>query len=120
MDNFLPAMLFTHIPRELIHSYIYRINFSICFLFFYQKKTMSDNGDNSNHEQLFSLAGHTVRKTRTRLLPETTRACLYLKSWISNDLGQDNDKNAEGINIDSESLVENDDSLIDWIEFLDE
>ena len=51
---------------------------------------------------------------------QTTRACLCLKSWISNDLGQGNDKNADGINIDSESSVEGDNSLIDWIEFLDE
>jgi hypothetical protein len=37
-------------------------------------------------EQAFSIAGHTITKTRNRLLPETARACLCMKSWISNNL----------------------------------
>jgi len=37
-------------------------------------------------EQAFSIAGHTITKTRNRLLPETARACLCTKSWISNNL----------------------------------
>jgi hypothetical protein len=34
-------------------------------------------------EQMFSVAGNAVTKTRNRLLPETTRACLCVKSWGS-------------------------------------
>ncbi|CAG8578779.1 12977_t:CDS:2, partial [Racocetra persica] len=34
-------------------------------------------------EQEFSLAGLTISKTRTRLLPETARASLCLKDWIT-------------------------------------
>jgi hypothetical protein len=37
-------------------------------------------------EQVFSIAGHTITKTRNRLLPETARASLCMKSWISNNL----------------------------------
>jgi hypothetical protein len=37
-------------------------------------------------EQAFSVAGNTITKTRNRLLPETARACLCMKSWLSNDL----------------------------------
>ena len=37
-------------------------------------------------EQAFSIAGNTITKTRNRLLPETARACLCVKSWISNNL----------------------------------
>ena len=38
-------------------------------------------------EQAFSVAGNTISKTRNRLLPETARACLCLKSWITNKIG---------------------------------
>jgi len=34
-------------------------------------------------EQAFSVAGNTNSKTRNCLLPETARACLCLKSWIT-------------------------------------
>src|SRR5277367_832011 len=34
-------------------------------------------------EQAFSVAGNTITKTRNRLLPETARACLCVKSWLS-------------------------------------
>lgn len=37
-------------------------------------------------EQAFSVAGNTITKTRNRLLPETARACLCMKSWLSNDI----------------------------------
>jgi hypothetical protein len=37
-------------------------------------------------EQAFSVAGNTITKTRNRLLPETVRACLCMKSWLSNNL----------------------------------
>ncbi|CAB5386899.1 unnamed protein product [Rhizophagus irregularis] len=37
-------------------------------------------------EQIFSIAGHTITKTRNKLLPETARASLCMKSWISNNL----------------------------------
>jgi len=37
-------------------------------------------------KQAFSVAGNTITKTRNRLLPETARACLCMKSWLSNDL----------------------------------
>lgn len=37
-------------------------------------------------EQVFSIAGHTITKTRNRLLPETARASLCMKSWLSNNL----------------------------------
>lgn len=37
-------------------------------------------------EQVFSIAGHTITKTRNRLLPETARASLCTKSWITNNL----------------------------------
>jgi len=37
-------------------------------------------------EHAFSIAGNTITKTRNRLLPETARACLCVKSWIDNDL----------------------------------
>jgi len=33
-------------------------------------------------EQLFSLANHTIRKTRSRLHPQTARASICLKSWL--------------------------------------
>jgi hypothetical protein len=39
-------------------------------------------------EQAFSVAGNTVTRTRNRLLPETTRACLCMKSWIVNKIGE--------------------------------
>lgn len=37
-------------------------------------------------EQAFSIAGNVITKTRNRLLPETARACLCVKSWIDNNL----------------------------------
>ncbi len=37
-------------------------------------------------EQAFSVAGNVISKTRNRLLPETARACLCMKSWITNKL----------------------------------
>ena len=37
-------------------------------------------------EQAFLVAGNTITKTRNRLLPETARACLCIKSWINNKL----------------------------------
>jgi hypothetical protein len=37
-------------------------------------------------EQAFSVAGNTISKTRNRLLPETARACLCMKSWIINKI----------------------------------
>lgn len=38
-------------------------------------------------EEAFSIAGNTISKTRNRLSPETARACLCLKSWIINKIG---------------------------------
>ena len=38
-------------------------------------------------EQAFSVAGNTISKTRNCLLPETARACLCMKSWITNNIG---------------------------------
>ncbi len=37
-------------------------------------------------EQAFSIAGHTITKTRNCLLSEIARAYLCMKSWISNNL----------------------------------
>ncbi len=37
-------------------------------------------------EQAFSIAGNVITKNRNRLLPEMTRACLCVKSWIDNNL----------------------------------
>ena len=37
-------------------------------------------------ERAFSIAGNTITKTRNRLLAETARACLCVKSWMDNDL----------------------------------
>lgn len=37
-------------------------------------------------EQAFSIARNTITKTRNRLLPETARACLCVKSWMDKDL----------------------------------
>ena len=67
---------------------------------------------------MFSLAGHTIRKTRTRLQPETTRACICLKNWIKNDLGLSDNKDVGEINIDNDLVVEKDD--IDCLIYLDE
>jgi len=39
-------------------------------------------------EQAFSVACNVISKTRNRLLPETARACLCMKSWITNKLGE--------------------------------
>jgi hypothetical protein len=38
-------------------------------------------------EEAFSIAGNTISKTRNRLSSETARACLCLKSWIINKIG---------------------------------
>ena len=37
-------------------------------------------------EQAFSIAGNAITKTRNRLLPETARACLCVKSWMDKGL----------------------------------
>jgi len=37
-------------------------------------------------EHAFSIAGNTITKTRNRLLAETARACLCVKSWLDNNL----------------------------------
>jgi len=37
-------------------------------------------------EGAFSIAGNAITKTRNRLAPETTRACLCVKSWMDNGL----------------------------------
>jgi len=37
-------------------------------------------------EQMFSVAGNTITKTRNRLKPETACATLCLKSWIENGI----------------------------------
>jgi hypothetical protein len=37
-------------------------------------------------ESAFSIAGNAITKTRNRLAPETTRACLCVKSWMDNGL----------------------------------
>lgn len=37
-------------------------------------------------EQAFSIARNTITKTRNRLLPETARACLCVKSWMDKNL----------------------------------
>lgn len=37
-------------------------------------------------ESAFSIAGNAITKTRNRLLPETTRACLCVKSWMDKGL----------------------------------
>jgi hypothetical protein len=41
-------------------------------------------------EQAFSIAGLTISKVRNRLNPETARALLCLKSWITEKIGEDN------------------------------
>lgn len=38
----------------------------------------------------FSVAGNTITKTRNRLQPETARASLCAKSWIDNNVGENN------------------------------
>lgn len=38
-------------------------------------------------ERMFSMAGHTISKTRNRIHPETARASLCVKSWILNGIG---------------------------------
>ena len=37
-------------------------------------------------EQLFSIAGQLLCKSRNRLSGDTVRACLCLQSWISKDI----------------------------------
>ena len=37
-------------------------------------------------EQAFSIAGNVITKNRNRLLPETSRACLCVKSWMDKNL----------------------------------
>ena len=37
-------------------------------------------------EQLFSIAGKQITPTRNRLNPDTTRACLCLKSWLEQEI----------------------------------
>ena len=36
--------------------------------------------------QAFSIAGNTITKTQSRLLPETARASLCVKSWLDKGL----------------------------------
>lgn len=36
-------------------------------------------------EQFFSVAGKQITQTRNRLHPDTTRACLCLKSWLEQE-----------------------------------
>ena len=43
-------------------------------------------------EQAFSVAGHTITKTRNRLDSKTVRASLCAKSWIENDIGEQEEK----------------------------
>ena len=38
------------------------------------------------YEQLFSVAGKQITQTRNRLHPDTTRACLCLKSWLEQEI----------------------------------
>jgi hypothetical protein len=82
------------------------------------KDYLSIQGTSVPSEQLFSLAGHAIRKTRTRLHPETTRACLCLKNWVGNSLGLGNNNVGE-INIDNDLVIEKDDN-IDCLIYLDE
>jgi hypothetical protein len=44
-------------------------------------------------EQTFSVAGNTITRTRNRLNPETTCAILCLKSWIENEIIEQEIKN---------------------------
>lgn len=37
-------------------------------------------------EQLFSIAGKQITQTRNRLHPDTTQACLCLKSWLEQEI----------------------------------
>ena len=37
-------------------------------------------------EQLFSIAGKQITQTRNKLNPDTTRACLCLKSWLEQEI----------------------------------
>ena len=37
-------------------------------------------------EQLFSIAGKQITQTRNKLHPDTTRACLCLKSWLEQEI----------------------------------
>ena len=39
-------------------------------------------------EQAFSIASNTILRTHNRLHSETARACLCIKSWISNSIGE--------------------------------
>ena len=72
-------------------------------------------------KQLLSLSGHAIRKTRTRLQPEATRACLCLKNWINNNnLGLGDNKDVVEINIDDDLAAEKDDNDIDYFVYLDE
>ncbi|CAG8750272.1 2106_t:CDS:2 [Cetraspora pellucida] len=40
------------------------------------------------YEQAFSIASNTISRTRNRLHSKTARACLCVKSWISNGIGE--------------------------------
>ena len=37
-------------------------------------------------EQFFSIAGKQITQTRNRLHPDTTQACLCLKSWLEQEI----------------------------------
>ena len=41
-------------------------------------------------EQAFSVASNVITRTRNRMLPETSRALLCLKSWIEKGIGKKN------------------------------
>ncbi|EXX63972.1 hypothetical protein RirG_147230 [Rhizophagus irregularis DAOM 197198w] len=45
-----------------------------------------------SYEQVFSIAGLTISKVRNRLNPEIAYALLCLKSWITEKIGEDNNK----------------------------
>ena len=44
-------------------------------------------------EQTFSVAGNTITRTRNRLNPETACATLCLKSWLENEIIEQDIKN---------------------------
>ena len=79
-------------------------------------------------EQPFSLANNTIRKTISRLHPQTARACICLKSWLvhfleSNNTNDDSDianfynKSSESDDIDD---IDDIDEELNWMELFDE
>lgn len=57
-------------------------------------------------EQAFSIAGLTISKVRNRLNPETARALLCLKSWITEKIGEDNNIDDQPNSDDDEKVNE--------------